>query len=265
MKQPETILAAGMQVRTNDDLAMGMVGVRRPGVAAKIVSAAPGMIDVYTLEHEDGTRGAYCFDEFELKTNDINCAENEPVVIQGLNVPQGGETAVAIAWTNTITPDCVVELLCTTEYGDIGGVGCVALDLAGITKLRQVLDKAETAWKARMVPPPVVIKTAQEAYALVGAGNELVAMAVQAGAFRAPQIVFSYEAEVVVPRPSGNPAFGQYSLALDAINKAIGYDPSVDDNQSTALEVHRQFARAHRQRVTIDVYADGKYKIRGVQ
>ena len=48
----------------------------------------------------------------------------------------GGETTMAIGWTNTTSPESVVEILCTTQYGVVDGVGCAALDLDGITKHR---------------------------------------------------------------------------------------------------------------------------------
>lgn len=73
-----------------------------------------------------------------------------PVVVQGLNVPGGGETAIAIGWTNAASPESVVEILCTTQHGVVDGVGCAALDLSGIAKLRAALDKAEAAYHERM-------------------------------------------------------------------------------------------------------------------
>jgi len=149
MKQPECILETGTRVITNNLRSYPLSGVRRKNAPGKINGVVGGMGgDVYCVEHDDGTRGSYCFDEFELETNEANSTSG-PVVVKGLTVPGGGETTMAIGWTNTTSPESVVEILCTTQYGVVDGVGCAALDLDGITKLRAALDRAEAAWMER--------------------------------------------------------------------------------------------------------------------
>lgn len=67
MEQPEYILEAGTRVKTHEALKHNLPGVRRTNVAGSINGVVGGMGgDVYWVEHEDSTRGAYCFDEFEL-------------------------------------------------------------------------------------------------------------------------------------------------------------------------------------------------------
>ena len=67
MNQPEYILETGTRVKTQETLTHNPPGTRHTNAAGSINGVVGGMGgDVYWVEHEDGTRGAYCFDEFEL-------------------------------------------------------------------------------------------------------------------------------------------------------------------------------------------------------
>ena len=75
MEEPKTIPENGSQVVTHGHLGStaGMMvaarhrGCRRPSAKGTVRGRVPGHGgDVWWVEHEDGTVGAYCFDELEF-------------------------------------------------------------------------------------------------------------------------------------------------------------------------------------------------------
>lgn len=67
MEQPKYILDTGTRIRTHATLRHSdHFGARHPDKPGKIAGVVGGMGgDVYHVDHDDGARAIYCFDEFE--------------------------------------------------------------------------------------------------------------------------------------------------------------------------------------------------------
>jgi hypothetical protein len=138
MKQPEYLLNTGTRVRTHDhEFTCALPGVRRRNAVGKIKGVVGGMGgDVYWVDHDDGARGAYCFDEFELEPESAPESEREAKIVDV------DADELLVTWNMVDDSNVAVILEPLKSH-------CAALDLSGIAALRAALDKAEAAYKVR--------------------------------------------------------------------------------------------------------------------
>ncbi len=167
MKQPETILENGIQVRTHETLTHNdLPGIRRPNVCGNIARVMGGMGgDVYVVQHDDGMQGAYCFDEFELESDQSSRSTDKYDKRERIDDIYGDD--LLVRW-DIDPPTKGVISLAPRRYDS------ATLDLAGIAALRAALDKAEAAYrKHHGIEPCSELRLAQMRFEDATDGNNV--------------------------------------------------------------------------------------------